>query len=145
MKPYLEPRFLGVLLLKTRASTVGQAQVERFRAPYFVTPLATLQIEHLLYWGQQKARLRPACQEGKREWDYWFAEGIFQVEPADWDSAVRVARAMMRETESLAESWLVYLHATLAASSGATHYLSFQPAYRAVAKILGLKVLPEQL
>jgi len=119
--------------------------MENFKAPYFVTPLAAVQIEHLLSWGQQDAPMRPACQEGKVEWDYWFAEGIFQIESSDWDSAVRLARAMMRRTHRVAESWLVYLHATLAASSGATHYLSFQPAYRAVAKTLSLKLLPERL
>src|SRR5687767_12461010 len=86
MKPYLEPRFLGVLLLKTRQTAIGQAQMERFKAPYFITPLAALQVEHLLYWGLQNEPLRPACREGQMDWAYYFAEGIFQIEVSDLDS-----------------------------------------------------------
>ena len=145
MKPYLEPRFLGVLILKSGRTTIAQAQLDRFQAPYFVTPLSMMQIEHLLLWGQRDVPLRAASQRGQAHWDYWFEEGIFQIERSDWDSAFRLARAMMRQAKRLEESWLTYLHGMLAASSGATHYLSFQPAYRTVAKRLGMRVLPERL
>jgi hypothetical protein len=145
MKPYLEPRFLGVLILESRRATIAQEQIQRFQAPYFVTALSAIQIEHLLLWGPQNTPLRAASQRGQTNWDYWFAEGTFQIEASDWDSAFRLARAMMRQAQRLEESWLTYLHGALAAGSGATHYLSFQPAYRRVAKTFGLKILPERL
>jgi hypothetical protein len=145
MKPYLEPRFLGVLILRTRRAALAQKQMERFQAPYAVSPLTIVEIEHLLYWGQQHAPLITPSRHGKRQWDYFFSEGIFQMEVPDWDSGFRLARASMRQAQRLENSWSMYLHAALAVSVRATHYLSFQTSYRNVAKTFGLRLLPEGL
>jgi hypothetical protein len=148
MKPYLEPRFLGILLLKTRRGPAAQTEIERFPAPYAISALAALEIEHVLYWGQQQeqhAPLRLASQRGQSEWDHHFAEGIFQLESPDWDNSFRLARLRMRQTQTLERSWSVYLHAALAVASGSSHYLSFESPFRRVAKAFGLRLLPERV
>ena len=89
--------------------------------------------------------MAPVCRAAKGQWDYFFEEGIFRLESMDWDSGVRLARAAMRDAPKIEASWAIYLHAGLAASAGATHYLSFAPEFRRVARAFGLKLLPESL
>ena len=73
-----------------------------------------------------------------------FTRECFEIGTAAWDAGLRSAIGW---TQSLSQNvpFLFVLHAALAAESGATHFLSFDPRPRHFAQRAGLKLLPETL
>ncbi len=145
MSPYLEPGFLATLVLKTSGSSRAWHLIRKFPAPYLLHALHILQIEHLLFKAQLSEPSAPAGQQGKRDWDHHFAEGVFQLVTVDWDSGLRLAIGMNRQAPNPKFTPMMFLHAGLAVAGGATHYCSFHPQFRAVAAAANLRVLPERL
>ena len=134
-----------MLVLKTKGTPAAWRQVRRFTPPYTMTYLHVVQIEHTLVKAQLTQPTELAGRLGKQTWDRYFAEGVFQVESPDWDTGLRLAVALNRQTTHAEATPMMYVHAGLAAASSATHYLSFHPQFRAVARAAGLRVLPEDI
>jgi hypothetical protein len=83
--------------------------------------------------------------EGNRLWRGYLDEGVFQIQSVDWETAFRVAITWNRGYTTPAPAPLLLLHPALAATAGASHFLSFDPRSRRAAKSAGLRPLPEQL
>ena len=76
--------------------------------------------------------------------DAGFSEGVLQITPADWDSAFRFA-ITWNGHNTIPRPFLLLLHPALAMSDGATHFMSFDPRSREVARAVGLQVLPRTI
>ena len=118
----------------------------RGHAPIALNFLHQLQAENLLIGLQHADTGRQvAGREGMRLWRHYLAEGVFQLTPADWDSAFRQAIRWNSQFVNSPPLPLLILHPALAFSAGASEFLSFDPRSRAVAKAAGLKIQPERL
>lgn len=144
--PYIDAGFLSTLLVKTPGRKVAWRNLQRFPPPYPLNYLHHLQVENLLARCQIDTddRTKTVGLEGSRLWHFYTAEGVFETAVAGWDAAFRVAISW---TNTLTRDvpFLLILHATLAAESGATHFLSVDPRAREFARRAGLKLLPETL
>lgn len=147
MTPYLDAGFLLAAILKTDGSPIAHRALRQFTAPFKLNFLHQLQAENLLVNCQKSNQ--PAKQElgnqGFRTWRNYLAEGVFQLIPADWDSAFRNALTWNEHAVAAPPSPLLLLHPALASVLGASHFLSFDARSRAVAKAAGLKLMPESL
>ena len=145
MSPYLDGGFLLTLLVKT-GGTATANRLLRGHAPIALNFLHQLQAENLLIGLQHADTGRQvAGREGMRLWRHYLAEGVFQLTPADWDSAFRQAIRWNSQSVDAPPLPLLILHAALAVSAGATEFFSFDPRSRAVAKAAGMKIQPERL
>ena len=86
-----------------------------------------------------------AGRNGRNLWQSYLAEGVFEITQADWAMALPMAIALNDKHSGPPPPPLLLLHPALAAITGATEFLSFEPRSRAVAQALGLKVLPARL
>lgn len=148
MQAYLDAGFLLTAIIQTtRGSSVACQLMRELEAPFFLNYLHQLQIENLLVSLQKSSeRNRQTIgNKGQLLWRNYFAEGVFQLAATDWDGGFRVAIA--RNTQHIGElaPFLLLLHPALASVAGATHFLSFDPHSREVARSAGLTILPEAL
>jgi hypothetical protein len=147
MRAYLDAGFLlSALIHSTKGSPLANQILRAIEAPFPVNFLHQLQAENFLVSQQTaKERSRQAIgTEGLRLWRNYLAEGIFQLVPADWDSAFRLALTWNSQSGS-PPPFLLLLHPALALSEGATHFLSFDSRARDTARAAGLELLPEEL
>lgn len=146
MTPYLDADFLLHLLLRTRETERATHLLREIDGPVVLNYLHQLQAENLLM--RQIRSPDPASQEaghaGLRLWNQYHAEAVFAVAEADWDAAYLRALGWNRNHPGLPPPPLLLFHPALAASAGATHFLSFEPRSRAMAQRAGLKLLPAQ-
>jgi len=146
MTPYVDVGFLSTLLIKTPGRKIAWRNLHRFSSLYTLNLLHCLQIENLLVRCQLDPddSIKTTGLEGARLWRFYLQEGVFQVSTVGWEAAMR---AGISWTKTLTENipFLLILHPALAAESGATHFLSFDPRARQFARRAGMKVLPESL
>jgi hypothetical protein len=147
MTAYLDAGFLLTLLIRTPGSLLAQNILGRLDAPFQLNFLHQLQAENLLARTQLSGdSIEEATGlEGQRLWRYHLAEGVFQVGPADWDTSLALAVKWNRQFTEAPPVPLLILHPALAAVAGATHFMSFDPRSRSLAKAAGLKLLPDRL
>lgn len=147
MTPYLDSGFLITLLIKTPGSRAAREAVRRFQAPFHLNFLLQLQVENFLVRGQTEGTMEEqrAALEGNRLWRQYLDEGVFQLRGVDWETAFRVAITWNRSFTKKPPAPLLLLHPALAAVSGASHFLSFDPRSRQAARAAGLRLLPESL
>ncbi|MHC1765456.1 MAG: hypothetical protein AB9869_14335 [Verrucomicrobiia bacterium] len=147
MRAYLDAGFLLTSLIHTtKGSQIANQLLREWGAPFHLNFLHQLQVENLLVTLQTSAETerQRIGSEGHRLWRNYFSEGVLQLTPADWDSAFRMALTWNGHSSAPAP-FLLLLHPALALSNGATHFMSFDPRSREVARATGLGVLPEGL
>ncbi len=147
MLPYLDAGFLLTVLIHTDGSAVAGQVLRGFNAPFLLNFLHQLQAENLLVNFQKSGQPERQAlgNEGFQMWRNYLAEGVFQMVPTDWDSSFRVALTWNQQAVEAPPSPLLILHPALAAAVGASHFLSFDPRSRKMAKAAGIKLLPEAL
>ena len=146
MTPYLDAGFLLTLLVQTSGSPDAIRLLQQVEGPARLNLLHSLQAESLFATLRQSEnpRKRAAGERAVQVWHHYFAEGILQLTPANWNSAFQAAIVWTRDLAGPVLP-LLMLHPALAAVAEATHFLSFDPRSRSVAEAAGLKVLPERL
>jgi hypothetical protein len=147
MIPYLDAGFLLTLLINTSGSATAKSILEHCSPPFPIGLLHQLQAENLLLQLEKSGEpgRQRAAETGLRLWNWYFAEGLFEPSDMDWTASFRLAISWNAASPSAPASPLLLLHAALAAVSEATHFLSFDPRARRVARDAGLRLLPEQL
>jgi hypothetical protein len=145
--PYLDTGFLITLLVITNGTKKANEVLRELEGPCRVTRLHELQVRTFL---AQAGFLRGAenqkgTEEGKRKWQWYLDEGIFEIIDLDWNVAFVSATKFVEEQKECPPAPLLILHPMLAAYSGSSHFLSFDPRSRVIARLLGLKVLPEKV
>ena len=147
MSPYLDGGFLLVLLTRTAGTSVASGILREISPPIGVNFLHQLQAENLLIRFQRDANvdLQRNGNEGLRLWNHYLHEGVFAMVGVDWESAFRNAITWTRLHPSAPPSPWLLLHPALAVTAGATHFCSFDPRAREVARSHGLQLLPESL
>ena len=147
MNPYLDGGFLLVLVARTSGTSTASAILRRISPPISINFLHQAQVENLLIRFQKDAN--PALQangnEGLRLWNHYLSEGVFSLISVDWESAFRNTITWTRVHPAAPPSPWLFLHPALAVTAGATHFCSFDPRSRGIARSHGLKLLPASL
>ena len=145
MGPYFDTRFVGTLLLRTRAYLSAWLLIRRrFDPPFLLTAFQILRIEHMLLHQTEDA-LKVAALRGYQDWQRHFQEGVFQVRNLDWEGANRLALELNRRSLEHRMSPMHFLEAASASLSEASHFVSFDPNARAAASMVGIRILPENV
>ena len=147
MRPYFDFTFLPLLLMRCAQAQLATSLASRFSLPWVVNYLHVAQLENLF------ARLQLEGNSAQKRtgvsivafWHARLAEGIFSIENPVWDDAWRVVIDLHRDLVRPVPQPSHLLHLAAAQLTGASHYLSFHPPVRRLAKKLGLHVLPGNL
>jgi len=86
-----------------------------------------------------------AAKLALREWRHLLAEGVFALTPVPWEDVFEEAALLNANHPGLPPVPFLILHPAIALKTECTHFLSFTPASRAIAKRAGLTLLPERL
>jgi hypothetical protein len=147
MTPYFDLGFLLALVVKSPGRRTAWQITSRFGAPYRLNFLHQFHVEN--GFARQLTSAKAEAQEigtrGLRQWNQYLDEGVFVITADEWDTAFRLAIAWNRHLSRNIPLPTFMLHPALAMASGGTHFLSFQPESRQVARSAGLKLLPERL
>jgi hypothetical protein len=144
MKPFLDAGLLAILLLKAPGRRKAWELVQRFEAPYYLTHLHVLLIEHMFLHAKGEKE-RQAALIAEADWTRHWDEGVFQLELVDALAVSNLALDLNRRSSVHSAKPLHYLLVASAAASQSTHFLAFDPRTRYLAKLTGLKVLPQAL
>lgn len=147
IRAYLDAGFLLALLVNSsNGSPVATRLVSDLEGPFRLNFLHQLQVENFFVSLQTSDNVerQTVGAEGFRLWRRYLAEGVFQLNSADWDSAFRCAITWNGQSAKSAP-FLLLLHPALAFVEGVSHFLSFDPRSRAVAESVGLKLLPRSI
>jgi hypothetical protein len=144
MNPYLDGGFLLVLLTRTPGTSIASSILRQMSPPVPINFLHQLQAENLLIRFQRDPNpdLQINGNEGLRLWNHYLSEGVFSLISIDWESCWRNAVTWTRLHQSAPPSPWLFLHPALAVTVGATHFCSFDPRPREIARSRGLTLLP---
>jgi hypothetical protein len=147
MSPYLDGGFLLVLLTRTPGTSIASAILREIAPPISLNFLHQLQAENLLIRFQKDSNpdLQANGNEGLRLWNHYLSEGVFSLISVDWESSFRNAISWTRLHVSAPPGPWLFLHPALAVTIGATHFCSFDPRPRAIARAHGMELLPRSL
>ena len=147
MSHYLDGGFLLVLLTRTSGTSIASAILRKIPPPISINFLHQLQAENLLIRFQKdpNPNLQTNGNEGLRLWNHYLREGVFSILSPDWESSFRNAITWTRLHPNSPPSPWLFLHPAFAVTAGATHFCSFDPRSREIARTHGLKLLPVSL
>jgi hypothetical protein len=147
MNPYLDGGFLLSLLAKTPGTTVASGLLREISTPVPINFLHQLQAENLIVRFQKdpSPEVQVGGNTGQRLWRQYLDEGVFTLTAADWDTAFRNAITWNRLVPEAPPTPWLFLHPALALASGTTHFCSFDPRTRVLARSHGIRLLPEAL
>lgn len=148
MKPFLDSGFLLTLLLKTSGSPKAWEIARRLDGPI---PLATFQIFTIDNRLQREIEAKDSTPEQRaiaanalQNLRWYLDQQVFRPIRLDYDIAIDLAYRWQKQSNSTLPA-LLLMWPALAATIGATHFLSFDPRTRQLAQSAGLKILPEKL
>jgi len=149
MKPFLDSGFLLTLLFETRGSPAAWRVTRQLTGPLHLASLQRLNVENRLLREmespaaspRQKAFAAAALQQFRNYMD----EQVFVTMPLDYDVAFILAGEWQGRLAGATPPLMLLLWPALAATSGATHFLSFDPRSRRLARDAGLELLPGAL
>lgn len=144
MKPFLDAGFIATLLLKAPGREAAWEIVQQFDAPYYITHLHIVLIEHMFLHAKPGPQ-KQAALRAHADWKRYLDEAVFQVEIFDWLTAANAAIDLNRRSIQHQAKPLHYLLAASAIAVQGTPFLSFDPRTRFVAKLAGLQLLPVTL
>ena len=147
MRAYLDAGLLFTTLVETGGSGEANQILQEAKPPLELNLLHHLQAENFI------AKLLTAKEPGRqnaggkasRLWRRYVDEGVFQLVEPNWQDALRLSIAWTRRYTNEPPVPLLILHPALALLGGATHFSSFDPRSRLIAKAAGLKLLPQTL
>lgn len=143
--PYFDTGFLLTLLIQRPGTVLATDVMQQFSPPFSLHLLHQLQTESFFGRGEHTPQ-KQIARDGARLWRRYWSEGVFRVVLLDWHSALRIALNWNKRFVSESPPPpLLLLHPALAAVSGATHFYSFDPRSRSLAKVIGLHLAPERL
>jgi hypothetical protein len=147
MNPYLDGGFLLVLLTRTHGTSIASAILRKIPPPISINFLHQLQAENLLirFQNDPNPGLQINGNEGLRLWNHYLGEGVFSMISLDWESFFRNAITWTRLHHGAPPSPWLFLHPALAVTVGATHFCSFDPRPREIARSHGLELLPPSI
>ena len=149
MKPFLDAGFLLALIMEMKGSRLAWQLTRPLASPLYAGHFQWFYIENRLLRETQdpdapeagRATATGALQNLRRYLD----ELIIELVPLEYDLAIHLAAQWQRQSAGAIPPALLLLWPAMAATVGATHFLSFDPRPRKFAKAAGLKVLPENL
>jgi len=145
MKPFLDSGFLLMLLLKTKGSPRAWEIVRKLQGPLVLAALQIFNTENRLQREMEADDSTPAqralAAAALQTFRWYLEQQVFQSVPLDYDIAIDLAYQWQRRSRTTLPA-LLLLWPGLAVTSGATHFLSFDPRTRALAQSAGLKLLP---
>jgi hypothetical protein len=147
MNPYLDGGFLLTVIARASGTPIASSILREIPTPIPINFLHQLQVENLLVRFQKDPdpTLQVGGNDGQRLWRQYLDEGVFVLVSSDWETALRNAITWNRNSVDAPPSPWLFLHPAMALASASTHFFSFDPRTRALAKSRGIAVLPKQL
>jgi hypothetical protein len=147
-KPFVDTGFLLTLLLKTSSSEKAWETTRRLDSPLWVAGLQIFSIENRfereVEADESNPLQRAAAAHVLQDLRWYLEQQVFLPVRLDYDIAIDLARQWQKQDHSSLPA-LLLLWPALAATIGATVFLSFDPRTRQLARSAGLKLLPEKL
>jgi hypothetical protein len=147
MNPYIDAGFLLTLITPTKGTRTAREIVQSLQQICSVNLLHELQVQSFLSQAAGSGDRERAnfARSSQKLWHWYKEEGFFRFDDLDWSTALHASISWIAKNSQPAPAPLLILHPILALIAGASHFLSFDPRSRKVAKEIGLKVLPERL
>jgi len=149
MKPFLDSGFLLTLLFETSVSPTAWQIARTLTGPLYLAALQRLNVENRLLREiespEATTREKAVAAAALQRFRHYVTEQVFLSMPLDYDVAIHLASQWQLNLAGETPPLLLLLWPALAAASGCTHFLSFDPRCRQLAKSAGLTVHPDSL
>ena len=148
MKNFPDTGFLLTLLFRTSGSEAAWRIARQLEGPLLTTSLQAFTIENRILREiespQSTANQRAIAANALQNFRWYLEQQVFAPVSLDYDIALQLASQWQKQAKQVLPG-LMLLWAAIAATIGATTFLSFDPRSRQVAKAAGLRLLPAQL
>src|SRR5688572_14441534 len=148
MKPFLDTGFLLTLLLTTDGSPKASEIARKLDGPLSVASFQAFNIENRLRRQIEADDSNSADSAGAanalQNLRWYLDQQVFRIIRLDYDIAFDLASQWQKQSRATLPA-LLLLWPSIAATIGATHFLSFDPRPRQLASAAGIKLLPEKL
>ena len=148
MKPFLDSGFLLTLLIKTSGSRIAWNIARGLDGPLLLANLQIFNTENRLQREIESETSTPAqraiAANGLQNFRWYIEQQVFSTVRLDYDIAIDLAYQWQRRLKVTVPA-LLLLWPSLAVTTGATHFLSFDPRTRQLAHTAGLQILPDKL
>jgi hypothetical protein len=148
MKAFLDTGFLLTLLLKTNGSPKSWEIARSLDGPLSIASFQIFNIENRLQRQieaeDSAAADRAVAANALQNFRWYLDQQVLRPIRLDYDIAIDLASQWQKRSRTTLPA-LLLLWPALAATTGATHFLSFDPRPRQLAKAAGMKLLPERL
>ena len=148
MKSFLDTGFLLTLLFKTGGSQSAWEIARRIETPLFIASLQIFTTENRILRQieapESTPNQRSMAANALQNLRWYLEQQVFLPISIDYEIAIDLASQWQKQAQQVLPA-LLLLWPAMAATIGATTFLSFDPRTRQLAKSAGLKLLPEKL
>jgi predicted deacetylase len=148
MKPFLDAGFLLTLLLKTSGSRRAWEVSREVEGPLLLSSFQVLSVinrfRRELEADDSTAAQRAHAANALQNFTWYLEQQVFRTVRLDYEIAFDLAYQWQRHSKKTPTTMLL-LWPAIAVTTGATHFLSFDPRTRQLAQTAGLQVLPQKL
>jgi hypothetical protein len=146
MSPYLDAGFVLTTLVATHGTPLASRLLRHFEGPFHLNLLHQLQVEGLIVGLENAPEVerKKIGAKARALWQHHLTEGVYQIAPIEWDQAWRRAIIWVKQHTQPPPPVLLILHPAIAFGQASSHFLSFDPRSRALAKSQGMRILPER-